>query len=63
MLLLFTDAQSNTTVAVNPNHVVAVFTAAEGEHSGKTVIGVVNGNLLVNESQVDVIGQLQGALK
>ena len=59
MMLLFTDAQSNTAIAVNPDHIVAVFTAADGEHVGKTVIGVINGNLLVNESRVEVVGQLQ----
>lgn len=59
MMLLFTDAQSNTTIAVNPDHIVAVFTAADGEHVGKTVVSVINGNLLVNESQVEVVGQLQ----
>ena len=61
MMLLFTDAMSNSSIAVNPKQVIAVFTAGEGEHAGKTVISVTNGNLLVSESQVEVVGQLQGA--
>lgn len=63
MLVKFTDAVSKGSISVNPEHIVAVFTAPTGEHEGKTVIGVVNGNLLVEESLVDVIGQIQAELK
>lgn len=62
MLLQFTDAVTNNSISINPSKVVAVFTVAEGEHEGKTVIGVTNGNLLVSESYIDVVGQLQGQL-
>lgn len=62
MLLQFTDAVTGNSIAVNPTSVVAVFTVAEGEHEGKTVIGVSNGNLLVSEKYIDVVGQLQGQL-
>ncbi len=60
MLLTFTDAQTNNPIAVNPKNVVAVFTVVDGDMAGKTVVGVVNGNILVNESYIDVVGQIQG---
>jgi hypothetical protein len=63
MLVTFTDSKSKNSVAVNPQHVVAVFTVTEGEDTGKTVIGVLNGNLLVDESYITVVGVLQGELK
>ena len=55
MLLTFTEVVSNTPVAVAPDHVVAVFTAKEGEYAGKTVIGVINGSIVVTESYDDVV--------
>ena len=42
-LLTFTDAIGKNSIYVNPEHVVAVFTAADGEQAGKTIIGVING--------------------
>lgn len=63
MMLLFTDAQTGNSVAVNPNFVVVVFSTKTEEGVEKTVINTTTGNILVNESQVEVIGQLQGALQ
>lgn len=71
MLAQFTDTKTNNSIAVNPQHVVAVFTVPStpdetgniNPDAGKTVIGVLNGNVLVNESYVDVVGTLQGLLK
>lgn len=63
MLLTFTDAISNNSIAVNPNYIVAVFTAPSGEQAGKTVVGLSNGNILVNEEYLDVVGKIQGELK
>ena len=60
-MITLTDAVSKTSVAVNPEFVVAVFQAVEGEHAGKTIIGLVNGNLIAEESYLDVVGLLQGA--
>ena len=47
---------------INPTYVVAVFSASEGDMKGKTVIGLTNGNVVVDESQIDVVGVLQGQL-
>lgn len=63
MLLHFTDAVSGNHIAVNPTAVVAVFTATEGEMKGKTVIGVTNGSIVVSESEVEVLGLINGELK
>jgi hypothetical protein len=62
MFVYFTDATSQQKIAINPKQVVAVFTVKEGEMAGKTAIGVVNGSVLVEESQIDVVGTLQGQL-
>jgi len=63
MMLLFTDAQTGNSIAVNPNFVVVVFSTKNDEGVEKTVINTTTGNVLVNESQVEVIGQIQGELK
>jgi hypothetical protein len=62
MLVLFTDATTGNAIAVNPSHVVVVFTNKSEEGFETTVVNTLTGNLLVKESYVDVIGQLQGAL-
>jgi hypothetical protein len=56
----FTDATSGGKVAVNSEFVVAVFTAKEGEVSGKTIIGLVNGNVVVDEDEIDVVSRING---
>ena len=60
-MLWFTESKSNDRIAINPDYVVAVFTAKEGEFDGKTVISLISGQTCVEESIVDVVGQLQGA--
>ena len=63
MLVYFTDAVNSCSIAINPTYVVAVFSAHDGPHLGKTVISVINGTVVVEESQIDVVGVLQGQLK
>lgn len=60
MLVYFTDATNKQKVAINPKCVVIVFVLNDGEMKGKTVIGLTNGNVVVEESQIDVVGTLQG---
>lgn len=70
MLLTFTDSISNNSVAINPEYVVAVFTVPSipdqagniNPEAGKTVIGLLNGNVTVVESYLDVVGRVQGEL-
>jgi predicted metal-dependent peptidase len=62
MLVYFTDATNQQKVAINPKYVVVVFVLPDGEMKGKTVVGLTNGNVVVEESQVDVVGVLQGQI-
>jgi predicted metal-dependent peptidase len=63
MLVYFTDAITEQQIAVNPNYVTAVFVAADGDMKDKTVVGLTNGSVVVKETQIDVVGVLQGQLK
>jgi hypothetical protein len=62
MIVYFTDSTNKQQVAVNPKYVVVVFVLLEGELKGKTSIGLTTGNLIVDESQIDVVGVLQGQM-
>ena len=59
-LVWFTDKVNNAKVAVNPEHVVAVFTAAEGELQGVTIISLVNGTIPVLETDLEVFSAING---
>ena len=61
MLLTFTDAQSEKSVAINPHKVAMVFVVPEGEHAGKTVINAGSNNVLVSEDYLEVVGMIQGS--
>jgi hypothetical protein len=61
MILTFTDASTKNQVAINPEHIVVVFVATD-ENGSKTVINVLNGNIAVDESYEDVLGQVRVAL-
>jgi predicted metal-dependent peptidase len=63
MLVYFTDATNQQEVAINPKYVVVVFVLPDGDMQGKTVIGLTNGNIVVEESQIDVVGVLQGQIE
>lgn len=54
----FTDAISGNKVAINKDHVVAVFEMKEGEHVGKTYIGLIAGQIFVEETDYDVVAVL-----
>jgi hypothetical protein len=63
MLIYFTDAVTQNKFAVNPEYVVGVFIASNEEHKGKTVLNLLNGSFLIEESQIDAVGVLQGQIK
>jgi hypothetical protein len=65
MLLTFTDANTDLALAVNPEHVVCVFVAKDDKDPTieKTIINMLNGNVIVKEDYLSVVGQVQGALK
>jgi hypothetical protein len=62
VLLTFTDKTTGNPLAINPAHVVCVFTAKEGEEEF-TAINMLNGNLVISEDYINVVGQLQGQLR
>ena len=68
MLLQFTDAITESTVAINPSKVIAVFVAVsspeiETKVAGKTIITIPAGTVVVEESYDTVIGMINGELK
>jgi hypothetical protein len=63
MLIYFTDAQTGNQIAVNPKHVVVVFTAKNEANVESTVINTMTGNIVVTDSQIEVVGQLQAQLQ
>ena len=63
MLVQFSEGVTGNPISINPEHVVAVFTANDGEQKGKTIIGVGSGSVIVSEDYLTVIGTINGALK
>lgn len=59
-LVWFTDKVNKNKVAINPNHVVAVFTATQGELDGSTVISLLNGTIPVEETDLEVVTAING---
>lgn len=63
MLIYFTEAKSNKRIAVSPNHVMCVFEVDDGgEFHGHTYIVLETGGVAVTETQLDVVGLINGAL-
>ena len=62
MLIYFTDAQTGNQIVVNPKYVVVVFTTKDEDGTEKTVINTITGNIVVTDSQITVVGQLQAQL-
>lgn len=59
-MLWLTDGSNGNKVSINPEYVVAVFTLTEGDSVGKTGISLINGTLVVKESDIEVVGLLNG---
>ena len=68
MLIVFTEFESKKVVAINPQKVVSVFTVEETDkeetkrYAGKTAIVLENGNVLVEEEYLEVVGRINGGL-
>jgi hypothetical protein len=59
-LIWFDDAVNGGKVAINPEHVVALFVAAEGPAEGKTVIGLLTGTIPVEQTVDEVFAAVNG---
>jgi hypothetical protein len=60
-MIWVTDTVNKHKVAVNPSYVVAVFQIPDiegNEHIGKTAINLTTGNIIVDESDFDIVGQM-----
>lgn len=64
MLIIYKDATTGNSVAINPEHVVCVFTNTD-EKTGltSTIINMLNGNIAVTEEYSTVVGQIQSELR
>jgi hypothetical protein len=60
MTMIYVTDISKTKIAINPDHVVAVMPIIEGEHEGKTALGLVNGTIVVEETDIELVGILNG---
>jgi len=63
-MIWLTDSVNGHKVAVNPQYIVAVFKVPEtsdGEQNklvGKTAINLTTGSIIVDELELDVVGQM-----
>ena len=63
MLIYFTEAKTNKSIAISPKHVMCVFEVDDGgEFNGYTYIVLETGGIAVNESQLNVVSLINGAL-
>lgn len=59
-LIWLSDAINGSKVAVNTDHVVAVFSAKDGELAGKTIVSLINGTVPVSETDLEVFTLING---
>lgn len=57
-MIYVTDSTTKKKVAVNSAYVTVVFEIVEGENVGKTAVGLINGTIVVDEADYDVVAQL-----
>lgn len=57
-MIYVTDTTTKKKVALNPQYVTVVFEIVEGDNLGKTAVGLINGTIVVDESDIDVVGLL-----
>ncbi len=68
MLLILTEADSKKSVALNPDKIVSVFTLEKAETQemerflGKTAVVLINGNIIVEEDYLTVVGRINSEL-
>jgi hypothetical protein len=58
-MIWITDALNGAKVAINPEHIVAVFVAQEGEMKDKTIVNLINGQIVAAEDDLTIVGMLQ----
>ena len=59
-MLWVTDSENGNKVAVSADKVILVFTVPKNvPNEGKTVIVLIAGQILVEESDIDIVGMLE----
>ena len=61
-MIWLTDSKTEQKIAINPEYIIAVFTATEGEMEGKTFVSLINGNVVVEESDLEVVNLINGGV-
>ena len=59
-LIWLTEPGTAAKVAINPEYVVAVFVGKDEPVLGKTVISLINGNIVVEEDDLTVVNMING---
>jgi hypothetical protein len=63
MLIYFTDAMSKKSIAINPEHVIAVLESPNNEEvPGNTVVNLITGTVALEEKLLNVVGMINGEL-
>jgi len=62
MLIPFIDAETESTIFVNPKQISVVFEGKNPEGIQLTMINLLNGNVATLEPLLDVVGKLQAEL-
>lgn len=57
-MLKFTDATNGNPIAINPDHVVVLFTSLDDTGANRTVLNMLNGNVAVSEDYITVLAAL-----
>ena len=61
-MIWLTDVKTQKKLAINPKYIIAVFVATEGEAEGKTFVSLINGNVVVEESDLEVVNLINGGV-
>lgn len=61
-MIWITDSLNGNKVAINPDYILAVYCIPDGEHQGKTGINMLNGNIIANENDYDVVAMIGNKL-
>jgi hypothetical protein len=60
MLVYLNESNTGQALAINPDHVITCFEAADGEFEGKTIVVLTQGSWTVSQSQLEVVGMING---
>jgi len=62
MLIPFVDAETQSTIFINPKNVSVVFEGDNPEGVRLTMINLLNGSVATEEGLLEVVGKIQGEL-